>query len=285
MIGAGLAGAAGGAGGYLASRALFRACFVKGTPVLTPDGWKPIEELQPGDEVLSRSEHDVTAEVRARRVLRNFVRVSPVLNLHVRGRIIGTTGEHPFWVEDKGWTAARELRIGDVLVSHDGQRVEVEGVADSGRIETVYNAEVEEDHTYFVGNEEWGFSVWAHNADCQIVRNEDGTYDLRDVNTNTVYNKTPFATEAEVRQYAQDHNHTIIGFAPGSGRALPEKDGGDGTVVRSRITDSTKLTREARDAGKSVQQDLDHLQEELASGNRNPGLGNKSLSHKLTGAQ
>jgi hypothetical protein len=30
----------------------------------------------------------------------------------------------------------------------------------------VYNLEVEEYHTYFVGSEEWGFSVWAHNA-CQ----------------------------------------------------------------------------------------------------------------------
>ena len=30
---------------------------------------------------------------------------------------------------------------------------------------TVYNLRIEEYHTYFVGSAEWGFSVWAHNAD------------------------------------------------------------------------------------------------------------------------
>ena len=50
-----------------------------------------------------------------------------------------------------------------MLVSKNGQRLPVEGVADSGQIETVYNVTVEEDHTYFVGSEEWGFDVWAHN--------------------------------------------------------------------------------------------------------------------------
>ncbi|MBY0456779.1 MAG: HINT domain-containing protein, partial [Gemmataceae bacterium] len=141
-----------------------------GTPVLTPGGWTPIEELAEGAFVLSRDEHDPAAVSRrvlqtfARRVLQRFVRVSPVLNLHAGGQIIGTTGEHPFWAEGKGWVPAGALQIGDVLLSHDGQTVAVEGVADSGRVETVYNVEVDEHHTYFVGCQEWGFSVWAHNA-------------------------------------------------------------------------------------------------------------------------
>src|SRR5262249_13429214 len=37
---------------------------------------------------------------------------------------------------------------------------------DSGEVTTVYNFRVEEYHTYFVGDEDWGFSVWTHNADC-----------------------------------------------------------------------------------------------------------------------
>ncbi len=165
-----VAGAAGGAAGYMASRALFKACFIKGTLILTPTGWREIEELVEGDLVLSRNEHDPNGELVARRVLRTFVRVSPVLNLHVRGKVIGTTGEHPFYVLDKDWTAARELAIGDVLLSHDGQRVLVEGIADSGRIETVYNVEVEHDHTYFVGGEDC--SIWAHNAEYVSKEND-----------------------------------------------------------------------------------------------------------------
>lgn len=64
----------------------------------------------------------------------------------------------------RGWTAARELRVGDALRSHDGQWLAVEGVCDTGREEVVYNCRVAEYHTYFVGDESWGWSVWAHNS-------------------------------------------------------------------------------------------------------------------------
>ena len=40
----------------------------------------------------------------------------------------------------------------------------VEEVLDSGEYEKLYNLRVADWHTYFVGSEEWGFSVWAHNA-------------------------------------------------------------------------------------------------------------------------
>jgi hypothetical protein len=63
----------------------------------------------------------------------------------------------------KGWIPACELRIGDVLVGHDGKLTPVDGVADSGLVLTVYNVEVEKDHTYFVGGPTWGFDVWVHN--------------------------------------------------------------------------------------------------------------------------
>jgi hypothetical protein len=40
----------------------------------------------------------------------------------------------------------------------------VETVTDSGEIAAVYNLRIAEYHTYFIGSREWGFSVWAHNA-------------------------------------------------------------------------------------------------------------------------
>ena len=143
---------------------MMKSCFVAGTPLLTPEGSKAVEQFQAGDLILTRDENDPSAPVVARRVLQTFVRVSQILNLHVRGRIIGTTAEHPFYVKDKGWLPAAELRIGDVMVSHVNEEIRVEGIADSGQVKTVYNLEVEEGHTYFVGCEEWGWSVWAHNA-------------------------------------------------------------------------------------------------------------------------
>ena len=40
----------------------------------------------------------------------------------------------------------------------------VEEVADTGELATVYHLRIADFHTYFVGEESWGFSVWAHNA-------------------------------------------------------------------------------------------------------------------------
>jgi hypothetical protein len=101
-----------------------------------------------------------------RRVLRRFERVGPVLDLTVNGRVIGTTHEHPFFVRGRGWTKAQELRVGDDVRLLGPGWATVEAVTDTGRLATVYNLEIEDDHTYFVGCQEWGFSVWAHNAEC-----------------------------------------------------------------------------------------------------------------------
>jgi hypothetical protein len=58
---------------------------------------------------------------------------------------------------------AGQLQEGDVFRSHDGQTVVVEAVIDNGEEGLVYNLQIEECSTYFIGCEEWGFSVWAHN--------------------------------------------------------------------------------------------------------------------------
>src|SRR5262249_10354290 len=138
----------------------WKACFVAGTPLRTPDGSKPIEQVRSyqdhGDDcdlVFSRSEFDPAGPIVARRVLQTFVRVSPILNLNVGGQVIGTTAEHPFYRADDGWVPAGELRIGDRVLLERGGMLRVDGVADSGRVETVYNLEVEDGHTYFVGSD------------------------------------------------------------------------------------------------------------------------------------
>jgi hypothetical protein len=93
-----------------------------------------------------------------------FVRELPILALTVRGQEICTTAEHPFYVSNKGWLHAGELRTGDQLSSHDGQWVTVEeAVTDLKEVATVYNLRVSDYHTYFVGSPSWGFAAWAHN--------------------------------------------------------------------------------------------------------------------------
>jgi hypothetical protein len=145
------------------SACLGYACFVPGTPMLVPGGAKPIEQFRAGDLILSRSEFDPTAPVEAKVVEEVFVRRGRVLNLHVGGQVIGTTAEHPFYAEGRGWVLAGELHAGDRVATLTGELVVVEETYDTGVVEAVYNLRIADHHTYFVGCDEWGFAAWAHN--------------------------------------------------------------------------------------------------------------------------
>ncbi len=140
------------------------ACFAAGTPLMTPDGAKPIESFQPGDLVLCASEFSSEGPVEARPVREIITHRQTLWNLRVNGRTIQTTALHPFYVRGLGWKPAQNLQAGDLLRSHDGQWLPVEAIAESGEEATVYNLHVAEYHTYFVGTPDWGFSVWAHNT-------------------------------------------------------------------------------------------------------------------------
>jgi hypothetical protein len=142
----------------------FKVCFAAGTPLRTPHGSMLIENLCVGDLVMSRDEHDPRGEVVAQRVEQVFVRQGLVWHLHLGGQVLRTTAEHPFFVDGKGWTATHDLAIGERILCEDGTTVAVDDLLDTGEWETVYNLQVAEHHTYFVGCDEWGFSVWAHNA-------------------------------------------------------------------------------------------------------------------------
>jgi hypothetical protein len=74
---------------------------------------------------------------------------------------INATPEHPFYVPAKGWTSAVNLRTGDVLYTLNGEYVVAEQVQHE-ILENpvwVYNFEVADDHTYFVGQN----GVGVHN--------------------------------------------------------------------------------------------------------------------------
>jgi Pretoxin HINT domain len=141
-----------------------KACFAAGTCLLTPTGFKPIEDFKEGDKILSRSEFDPNGMVESKEVQEVFVGTGKIVHLHVNGQVIKTTGEHPFFAKDKGWVTATQLEVADLLVGDDGQWVAVEEVFDTGEWVRVYNLRIADHHTYFVTGEGWGFSVWAHNA-------------------------------------------------------------------------------------------------------------------------
>ena len=140
--------------------------------------------------------------------------------LVVAGRVIGTTGEHPYYRlggDGEGWVACRELRVGDRLLCEDGGWVAVESVADTSEVERVYNLRVADFYTYFVGRDEWGFAVWAHNAECVVEQigdrwrvrllGEGGDTYLRNTGGRNVYSS---ATRANAEAYAAGRGHTVL---------------------------------------------------------------------------
>ncbi|MCZ2341092.1 MAG: HINT domain-containing protein [Bacteroidales bacterium] len=153
---------------------LLAACFCAGTLLRTHGGLQAIETLKVGDRVLSRDEHDRSSVNDYKVVEEVFERLGRVWHLTAGGRLIRTTGEHPFQEVTKGWIACFQLAAGDRLVCEDGSTVLVEAVVDTGTVEVVYNLRVADWHTYFVGGEDWGFAVWAHNAYASPVNGTDG---------------------------------------------------------------------------------------------------------------
>lgn len=128
------------------------ACFIAGTQVATEAGNVPIETVQAGDYVWAANEQ--TGDVGLKQVVRTFIRESDELvHITVDGEEITCTKEHPFYSPRKGWTAACQLRAGDILVTVNGEYVIVEKVQHEilENPVKVYNFEVEGYHTYYVG--------------------------------------------------------------------------------------------------------------------------------------
>uniref|UniRef100_UPI001FE48C33 polymorphic toxin-type HINT domain-containing protein n=1 Tax=Paenibacillus koleovorans TaxID=121608 RepID=UPI001FE48C33 len=164
-------------------------CFTAGTKVLTIEGEKPIEEINVGDEVLSKNEE--TGEVAHKEVTATFNHeTDEIYNIHVGGQIIESTFNHPFYVEDKGWTFVKDLKVGDLLVQNDGATLKIDNIELMQTHVTVYNMTVDEFHTYFVSD----LGIWVHNTnggcldrsylDNNMTKIENKPKELKDPNGN-----------------------------------------------------------------------------------------------------
>ncbi|PJZ82986.1 hypothetical protein CH364_18565, partial [Leptospira harrisiae] len=157
-----------------------RTCFVAGTKVHTKDGLKNIEDIKAGDVVASANQY--TGKVSYKKVKQTFVKQTPRIYTltYNNGTTVETTGDHPFYIQGKGWTSAAELATGDVSLILNGLRESKDTVKSANELRdiqflasltiisigikeketTVYNFEVEDDHTYFVTEA----GIWVHNA-------------------------------------------------------------------------------------------------------------------------
>ena len=141
-------------------------CFVAGTLIETENGSLPIELILVGMKVYATDPN--TGEIALKDVLNTFVRKSSeLIHITVNGEKITTTPTHPFWVPQKGWVDAIQLRAGDRLQLLNGEYVIIEQIQHE-ILETpitVYNFEVAKLHTYYVSKSQ----ILVHNANCGIT--------------------------------------------------------------------------------------------------------------------
>jgi RHS repeat-associated protein len=146
-------------------------CFSADTKVVTSDGEKAISEIKEGDLVLA--ENVVTKE-------QGYKPVNQVFTFDDRGLYeltledgdgqlthIEVTDDHPFWVTDFGWMNSIDLVPGLNVDTRTEQVLTVIDLKFLNRYERVYNFEVQDWHTYYVGDA----GVLVHNADkpCGVI--------------------------------------------------------------------------------------------------------------------
>jgi Flp pilus assembly pilin Flp len=139
-------------------------CFVAGTPVFTDHGLVPIEKLEPGTRVLARDDEGDAVDWKP--VVRTFSRQTQALvRLVVSAgdgseETLDVTPGHRLYAVGRGWVEVEALAPGrDTLTGVDSASLAIRSAEMRAQSSVVYNVEVADYHTYFVGRS----AVWAHN--------------------------------------------------------------------------------------------------------------------------
>jgi len=125
-------------------------CFVGSTPVLTPEGWRPISEIKGGEQIVTFDERSKTTVIRH---VKKWMAHKPSLiwevNLSSGESPIRTTKIHSF-LTDRGWKRTEQLEVGDVLMRIGKEAATVSSVVKTKHSEPVFNLITEEEHTFIV---------------------------------------------------------------------------------------------------------------------------------------
>ena len=91
------------------------SCFVAGTLVMAVVGMVAIEKIKSGDKIISTDPE--TMETAEKTVLETYIREdSKLIHLVINDEEIITTETHPFYVNNRGFVNAGELKVGDELL-------------------------------------------------------------------------------------------------------------------------------------------------------------------------
>lgn len=133
------------------NRLVHNRCFVAGTKITLSDGeYKNIEDVVVGEKVLTYNESSGETEL-------GFVgdlkvhNIENVIDLVFDDTtLVTTTPEHPFFINEKGWVVAKNIKVGDVCMKDDKTYVTIVSIKEYSDSHTVYNLLcVSENHNFF----------------------------------------------------------------------------------------------------------------------------------------
>jgi hypothetical protein len=152
-------------------------CFVAGTSIKTTDGYKNIEDLKVGDEVLSQNvetgaiETSLVTDTHIRPIseIKTFYKLT--VGVGSQNEDLFVTGEHPFWVTDKQeWITVDEIQVGARLTNHQGEELSVQAKVLQTELQQTYNITVSGNNNYFAGKLE----TLVHNCGEIVGRTANG---------------------------------------------------------------------------------------------------------------
>ncbi|MGN0631730.1 MAG: polymorphic toxin-type HINT domain-containing protein [Ruminococcus sp.] len=124
-----------------------------------------------------------------------------------------TTVEHPFYVKSRGFIEAGNLLVGDKFVSAIGEDLLIEDyyIELTEELVLVYNFQVEDFHTYFVGD----CVVWVHNAECTkaqvVAENQKNGKKAQEARHNELLETHP-ETQSEITIRPFDDNGNLVDY-------------------------------------------------------------------------
>lgn len=135
-------------------------CLTGDTLVVTDSGYKQIREISVGELVLSKNEKAGIGEYKkVTEIHKNSTYKS--CRIKTKNSIIEATTGHLFMIKDKWWTAAVNIKEKDFIETSSNKYEEIVEVEIKNRDYPIitYNITVEDNHTYYVGEE----SILTHN--------------------------------------------------------------------------------------------------------------------------
>lgn len=172
-------------------------CFTGDTLILTSQGYRPVKEIQKGDDIYSRNEQ--TGETGLQKVTEVYKSEAyTIYHIWLDGKEeIKTTAYHPIFVEEEGWVSAINLKEGCLVATKEGtaQVTKITKVRHEEPVE-VYNVHVDEWQSYFVSESQ----VYVHNCG----EDTGGPYSHLDESRHSIGEGKEF-TQAQKRKIIEEN--------------------------------------------------------------------------------